>query len=266
MSSPSPQTPDDQVVTIDTNNFNSVLKEFNEEGHIINPNTRFQICCGICNEKDLAILNDKFDRRTRETHESYSVLPFCQHAFGHTCLWNWVMVERRRKKPTCPTCRASIFPKGDWSLDLFGDGSVEEQPQDIINIRDSIRNASLLEDDSESDSDLEFNIRVEHPAGTVILPLSEPRPVLLQSMMRSVAAAIDQEVAVPTGLPITDEDLRMMTDAIGRFRTIRSWRFAVGDDIHTEMTDEVREAWRASYREAQTAVIRGNFNTHRNIM
>ncbi|XXH05600.1 hypothetical protein Hte_012032 [Hypoxylon texense] len=261
--SPSPKSPNEgQVFTIDTNNFDVVLKEFDEEGYIIDDDTRLQIPCAICNEKDLAILNGKFDRRTRATHESYTVLPNCKHAFGYTCLWDWIMEEINRKDPTCPTCRAAIFPYARWRLPLFGESSIEEQPQDIVGIRDSIRNAPTAPDEPDSpasESDNARNIfqatheaihRILEPNNTpnsyqtpneMLYQILEPRPALLQCLIRFVANAIDQETALPTGCPIAEEDLSMIEDAISRFRIVRDGRPSVVSGIRT--IEVWREAW-----------------------
>ncbi|KAI6088162.1 hypothetical protein F4821DRAFT_258332 [Hypoxylon rubiginosum] len=148
MSSPSPRSPNGDSTTLTSNHFKHILEAFDEEGHLINPETRFHITCPICDEKDLAILNSGFYKRSRTTHESYAVLPRCQHAFGHTCLSNWIMrnINTNGQPPLCPSCRTPIFPswKQATALEIYGDGNIEEQHMDIVNIRNSIKDIAEL--------------------------------------------------------------------------------------------------------------------------
>ncbi|KAI1137131.1 hypothetical protein F5Y05DRAFT_414294 [Hypoxylon sp. FL0543] len=133
---------DEQVTTVSTNNFRNVLENFDEDGHIKDQRTRFDITCSICYEKNLALLNPVFDKRSRKTHESYAVLPMCGHAFGYTCLLRWLKLNF---SPSCPICRKQVFRnniKNNGALSIFGDSGVDEQHEEIVDIRQS-----LVEDD-----------------------------------------------------------------------------------------------------------------------
>ncbi|KAI0882141.1 uncharacterized protein GGS22DRAFT_191311 [Annulohypoxylon maeteangense] len=128
--------------TIATNNFHRVLTYFDNDGLILHRNSRFQIDCGICQEKHIALLNPNFDTRSRENHESYTVLPHCAHAFGYTCLHSWI-VYNGDNDATCPSCREPIFMAGDDRvLPIYGDSGILEQHLEIREIRESIRKAA----------------------------------------------------------------------------------------------------------------------------
>ncbi|KAI1363785.1 hypothetical protein F5Y08DRAFT_308443 [Xylaria arbuscula] len=71
---------------VETNNFQQVIKLFNDCGKLKNKNTRLAIECQICVCKNLAIINHHIDKPNNEEHERYVVLPRCGHAFGSSCL------------------------------------------------------------------------------------------------------------------------------------------------------------------------------------
>ncbi|KAI2604679.1 hypothetical protein GGR54DRAFT_652971 [Hypoxylon sp. NC1633] len=130
--------------TIETNNIHQVLEQFDEDGHIINQDTSFQIRCEICKERNLAILNSKVDKRSVDTHEYYAVLPGCGHIFGYTCVYTWIL---RAGEPTCPYCRTTVFPHSPAAtmLDIFGGAGAEEQHKEILRIRDILNQHKLDE-------------------------------------------------------------------------------------------------------------------------
>ncbi|KAI1205394.1 uncharacterized protein F4807DRAFT_471073 [Annulohypoxylon truncatum] len=131
------------IDTVDTSNFIEVLRYFDEDGNIANPNTRFDIQCGICREKNLALLNPAFDKRSRETHETYAVLPNCGHAFGYVCLSSWIFSN---SVPTCPTCRKRIFNRDQPRvLSMFGDSGIEEQHLEVLDIKGILHTANSSE-------------------------------------------------------------------------------------------------------------------------
>lgn len=234
MSCPSLQPPNEDTITLTSNNFQRILDEFDEQGHIINSETRFQITCPICDEKELAILNGKFDKKSRASHESYAVLPHCQHAFGHTCVFSWIMSNiNDGETPLCPSCRAPIFHAEDQAtaLEIFGDGDINEQHQDIINIRDSIKKGAeiLFEDpvdhaDSDSDSDwdgLELNADV---LGRLF---DAPQLVM---WLREARRLINEEIAEPQGIDLHDE-LERLENAMNRYRILKDYPPPVNGEL-----------------------------------
>ncbi|KAI1399206.1 hypothetical protein F4819DRAFT_428299 [Hypoxylon fuscum] len=150
------QTPNSnqQVTTVETNNFNRVLEHFDEGGQIISPDsTRFDIDCPICLERKLFLLNTNFDQGSPETHESYTVLPKCGHAFGYHCLSSWLGSDN----DTCPTCRTKVsftfLSQRERELlfeppfvpPLYGDMSDNTQQHDVIIIRGDLSNNPFLD-------------------------------------------------------------------------------------------------------------------------
>ncbi|KAI1378702.1 hypothetical protein F4677DRAFT_411717 [Hypoxylon crocopeplum] len=136
------------VTTVESNNFRHVLEYFNEQGHLTNPDTtRLSIPCGICGEKDLALLNGKFNKRSRETHESFAVLPICGHAFGYNCLFEWLLKDINKRNPICPFCRAQAFPsvREPLNLPIFGDAGIDEQHEQVVEIRESLYDHNAME-------------------------------------------------------------------------------------------------------------------------
>ncbi|KAI0149925.1 hypothetical protein F4776DRAFT_603854 [Hypoxylon sp. NC0597] len=142
-----PQTweSDPDVVTVSTNSFFQVLEHFDDHGMLINPKTRFDIQCIICLQKNLAIVNPDFDKRSRRTHECYTVLPRCGHAFGYTCIYNWLKKDMNMFNPKCPICRRIVFHKGRQPeiFSVFGDSGANEQFLEILDIRKAIEVAQL---------------------------------------------------------------------------------------------------------------------------
>ncbi|KAI2472514.1 hypothetical protein F4781DRAFT_382902 [Annulohypoxylon bovei var. microspora] len=129
MAQTSQQTPtfNEQAITVDTINF---------------------LQCSICCDKNLALLNPRFDKRSRTTHESYAVLPNCGHAFGYVCLHNWVVSN---ENPTCPVCRKDVFAGHQRRvLDVFGDSGVAEQHLEIQDIRKSLRDCIQMAEAEEA--------------------------------------------------------------------------------------------------------------------
>ncbi|RYP45161.1 hypothetical protein DL769_011479 [Monosporascus sp. CRB-8-3] len=96
---------------IETNNFRHVLEFFNEEGNLKDNNTRVEIRCGICLEKNLSIMNSSTDTHSSEQHEPYTVLPRCGHGFGYRCVTKWLSTSgfRGGGHMRCPTCRERVF-------------------------------------------------------------------------------------------------------------------------------------------------------------
>ncbi|KAI8952139.1 hypothetical protein F4801DRAFT_577774 [Xylaria longipes] len=127
---------------IDTNNFRQVLLHFDENGDLADPNTRIAILCNICQEKHLAIGNARLDKVATESHENYSVVPSCGHAFGVKCLSHWIRVHYFRlndRQPPCPSCHGSLLCAQGHRSRTFGLGSTSgdpaEQRKDIQAIR-----------------------------------------------------------------------------------------------------------------------------------
>ncbi|KAI0178836.1 hypothetical protein GGR52DRAFT_588661 [Hypoxylon sp. FL1284] len=195
-----PQASDNQIVTVETNNFNQVLKEFDDDGHIINPNTRFRISCAICNQRDLAIVNDKLDKLSYEAHEPYTVLPRCKHAFGYACLLSWIVGNgRNTRRISCPICRALVFD-GDQSVpNKYGAEGVEEQHGEIVNIRSGTSNAVNPGNITNGNAG----------NGTALTPyLPELRGILIRM------SQLEEDIPVP-------RDLRELDDHARRFGLLR---------------------------------------------
>ncbi|KAI0849617.1 hypothetical protein F5Y00DRAFT_261402 [Daldinia vernicosa] len=136
------QTPgSEQPITVDTQYFHEVLTHFNEEGHLINRNTRFNIKCSICQDAHLSLVNHDFDKKSRATHEPFAVLPRCGHAFGYECISQWLMRDINIGNPRCPTCRTDVFSSRMQPevLHVFGTCEPEEQHLEIVAIRESLR-------------------------------------------------------------------------------------------------------------------------------
>lgn len=139
------------IKIVETANFSEVVKHFDENGKIIDENTRFKIECSICRDKILALTNPKFDQRSESTHETYAVLHQCGHAFGYRCLRGWMNSQHT---PTCPICRQRIFVEAeegasyvDWILMVFGFVDIEEQLRDILAIREILNTGRPHADD-----------------------------------------------------------------------------------------------------------------------
>ncbi|KAI1375651.1 hypothetical protein F4677DRAFT_421962 [Hypoxylon crocopeplum] len=155
---PANNTPMDSMVVVDTNNFRQVLEEFDENGHLINPGTRFKIPCVICQEQNLAFLNSKFDKLSRDTYEDFAVLPICGHAFCFQCISHWLVTEEIRLRqegrpviPTCPSCRTEIYfdENKPLFLSILCTENVEKQAEDIVKIRNLIFDRDILDMDEE---------------------------------------------------------------------------------------------------------------------
>ncbi|CAJ2501064.1 Uu.00g039170.m01.CDS01 [Anthostomella pinea] len=130
-------------VTVDTCNFPQILEHFDDHTRLINPGTtRLAIPCYICQHKDLAILNSRFDTYSRATHELYAVLPRCGHLFGAVCIYDWLIRGTDPRNPTCPVCRASIFCGGNHiaALEIYGPTVADEQTEEIAQIRHALVN------------------------------------------------------------------------------------------------------------------------------
>ncbi|OTA99409.1 hypothetical protein M426DRAFT_16487 [Hypoxylon sp. CI-4A] len=140
----------ESVPVIDSNNFRQVLQYFDRNGECINSNIRFRIPCAICNTKDISLVNSKFDKISRETHEPYAVLPRCGHAFGYTCLYTWLSNSINLEMPKCPSCRQDAFYETNepLTLDIYGVASDEEQSAEIYDIRQSLETPVVEEDPS----------------------------------------------------------------------------------------------------------------------
>ncbi|OTA82933.1 hypothetical protein M434DRAFT_16857 [Hypoxylon sp. CO27-5] len=136
---------DPEVVTVSTNNFFKVLEYFDDQGTLIYPKTRFDIQCNICLQKNLAIVNPDFDKRSRLTHECYAVLPRCGHAFGYKCIYDWLKQGMGIFNPKCPICRRIVFHRGQQPeiFKVFGDSGADELFLEILDMRKEIEVAQL---------------------------------------------------------------------------------------------------------------------------
>ncbi|KAI5864743.1 hypothetical protein GGS23DRAFT_619381 [Durotheca rogersii] len=132
--------------TVETTNFHQVLEHFDESGNIIDQTrTRLSIQCPICTTKNLSLVNGYYDSKSRDTHEAYTVLPGCGHAFGYVCLYNWLKEHINVRNPTCPTCREPVFTSRDRPLifPIYGDTSLGEQHKEVVDIRASLREGNV---------------------------------------------------------------------------------------------------------------------------
>ncbi|KAI1091664.1 hypothetical protein F5B19DRAFT_256510 [Rostrohypoxylon terebratum] len=127
------------IKIVDSLYFSEVLRHFDENGNVIDENTSFQIQCIICHDKKLAITNPKLDQKSEETHESYVVLHLCGHAFGSSCLVQWVYESYNL---TCPVCRQPIFngriPQDTFQLLVFRGRNAESQKCEIHALKDMV--------------------------------------------------------------------------------------------------------------------------------
>ncbi|TRX90376.1 hypothetical protein FHL15_008741 [Xylaria flabelliformis] len=123
--------------TVETNNFHQVLKYFDEAGKLKRKDTRLEIGCQICLVKNLALVNLERENPTPDTHEQYTILPFCGHAFGHQCLDHWI--DSQSDWPRCPTCRELIYYKEDHIVTFDIQGTLQitatSQAEEIQEIR-----------------------------------------------------------------------------------------------------------------------------------
>ncbi|KAI1392785.1 uncharacterized protein F4822DRAFT_441601 [Hypoxylon trugodes] len=105
------------VTVVDTHYLHDVFEHFDERGRIIDDKVRFSILCRLCGERNLAITNSKFDKKSPKTHEPWGVLPNCGHGFGLECLYALINTGVEVKKlPGCPTCHTPIFAFGRMNL------------------------------------------------------------------------------------------------------------------------------------------------------
>ncbi|KAI2601956.1 hypothetical protein GGR54DRAFT_560071 [Hypoxylon sp. NC1633] len=206
------------ALTIETNNFHQVLEHFDQDGHIINLDTRFDIQCQVCLTRNLSVLNSKFDKRSRDTHETYCVFPRCGHAFGYTCIYKWIT---RFLRPQCPVCRMDIFspPTDRGLLDLFGDGGIEEQHKEILSIREIFKQRIIqeqkeLDTHSEAETEEEPEARREAETEEEMEARREartiPRPATLMEAYTDMPPSTQTEVDFDS-----DENVRHRLQIIG---------------------------------------------------
>ncbi|CAJ2513283.1 Uu.00g014020.m01.CDS01 [Anthostomella pinea] len=139
------QRPRTTVVTVETNNFNAILEHFDEDGHLLNPPpVHLSIECQICYDKNLALVNPRFDTNSRDTHEVYAVLPRCGHAFGYSCLFHWFNMNRNGRNPGCPSCRAPVFCAANHAtmLTIYGAANPQDQAREIVDIGNTLQDPS----------------------------------------------------------------------------------------------------------------------------
>ncbi|KAI0455276.1 hypothetical protein F5B21DRAFT_523982 [Xylaria acuta] len=135
-------------IIVDTNNFYKVLSYFNNAGELLESNARLQIDCQICMVKRLAIANIEIDIPNTDSHETYTVLPMCGHAFGTQCLQQWIRTNNDGyliiRPASCPTCRAPISCEKGHASPISEFGSTGSKPRrqanDVRVIRSKLSN------------------------------------------------------------------------------------------------------------------------------
>ncbi|KAI1742462.1 hypothetical protein F4680DRAFT_463913 [Xylaria scruposa] len=142
--------PKSASIIVETNNFHQVLEHFDKAGKLKRKNTRIVIGCQICLVKNLALVNLERENHTPDTHEQYTVLPFCGHAFGHQCLDYWIE-NQSGWPPRCPTCRQLVYCEEDHivTFDIQGAPQITttSQAEDIKMIRAMLHDPSCQECD-----------------------------------------------------------------------------------------------------------------------
>ncbi|KAK6949443.1 hypothetical protein Daesc_009523 [Daldinia eschscholtzii] len=131
----------DEITTVETHYFPEVLEHFDDHGHLIDPNTKFNIGCYICHVANLGLVNHASEQRSSLTHEPFAVLPRCGHAFGYQCIMGWLLLDINKKNPKCPACRKEVYSNKN-SPEVFlivGVSPPEEQHMEINAIRKSLR-------------------------------------------------------------------------------------------------------------------------------
>ncbi|KAI3324220.1 hypothetical protein HD806DRAFT_534536 [Xylariaceae sp. AK1471] len=130
------------VDIVETNNFRKVLENYDSCGLMIHGmTTRMEIECQICMCMNLALVNRVFDDPVPATHEEYTVLPRCGHAFGHSCLNHWIRTQQGI--PKCPSCRTPVYCERRHVLPLKAYGDTRRNVADEINeIRAAIEKSS----------------------------------------------------------------------------------------------------------------------------
>ncbi|KAI1081936.1 hypothetical protein F5B20DRAFT_578712 [Whalleya microplaca] len=198
-----------QQVTVETNNFHRVLEYFDDNGNIINPTkTRFELSCQICGDKSLALVNDHLDRRSRETHECYTVLPLCGHGFGYRCLYSW-LITNLYGDPTCPTCRLPVFLPGaikSSMLEIFGDGGIQEQNEEIVEIRKIVLEGKQKADSEEQRSEYSVDLDFDD-VDDDLQPLLPAQLALLETIRDSIneiRVELRREGAEPSAAQLLD--------------------------------------------------------------
>ncbi|KAI0428693.1 hypothetical protein F5Y09DRAFT_357493 [Xylaria sp. FL1042] len=148
-------------ILVETNNFHQVLQHFNESCEIANIKTRFTIECQICKCKNLALTNPEFDMLAEDTHENYIVLPYCGHAFGSSCLQQWIQYQKAHTRvvATCPSCRSQIHCKNKHQLKtpIFGP-KADKAPntsEDVAKIRATLGSCTQCLDQERSQAENE---------------------------------------------------------------------------------------------------------------
>ncbi|CAJ2500488.1 Uu.00g033410.m01.CDS01 [Anthostomella pinea] len=236
--------------TIETNNFHEVLKHFDAEGRIIDHETRFAVQCAICIERNLSLLNDRFDTKSRATHEPYTVLP-CGHAFGYECVSNWAL---HREMPTCPLCRKAIYARAGQrsTFKIFGAGTSEEQHEEVVEVRrflDRVGQADEVAEPEEamfSADGLEglfANARANGPFPRVVARPGGFREGRARRRATLLEAAQPEAVDGTNPVPLEGLSLEDPSDAETVVRLAREARASSAASIAMEQT-------RAAYRRA----------------
>ncbi|KAI1827150.1 hypothetical protein F4861DRAFT_536336 [Xylaria intraflava] len=109
--------PQAATVTVQTNNFRQVLKHFDNDGNL-KDGVQLSIECAICKVNNLSVVSTSVDKSLDEdTHEAYTVLRQCGHAFGYECAASWFNAPSR---PTqCPYCRTAFSSGREKNLPLM---------------------------------------------------------------------------------------------------------------------------------------------------
>ncbi|KAI8951912.1 hypothetical protein F4801DRAFT_578013 [Xylaria longipes] len=138
----------ESIITVQTANFHRVLDHFNSDGNLIDDKrTRLSIPCSICLLNDLSLINPHLEESADITHEHYTVLMRCGHAFGYKCLTKWFIVQRLNEL-RCPLCRAPAFceQRHITPLEVYGGTTdMEVQCQQIKEIRRNLNNPTCEE-------------------------------------------------------------------------------------------------------------------------
>ena len=210
---------------VESNNFNALRRDvFDLWGYLKDPETQIKIQCGICYDRDLAVVGDPAagkdgqQENSDDTHERYVVLPACGHAFGARCigewLWSVVLENNPPEGPSCPSCRKPAFCL-EHHVQYFPtyDGRVRPYNMDMWYMLDSLINecalctVGLLDENCEPPTRAS---RLSDPHAIVIpaaLPDSPAAAERRRQHWRSQRPVIREQWAREMGQRITD--LRM---------------------------------------------------------
>ncbi|KAI3338278.1 hypothetical protein F4824DRAFT_91585 [Ustulina deusta] len=128
---------------IDTPNFYKVLEHFDDNGNLIDGNSRISIACSICLVKNLGLFGRQFDESPHAAYEHYAVLVRCGHAFGYRCLVHWFLIVCKCNELKCPICRAPVLcERKHWEpLEILGGSTADRKIQcdNIKRIREVLK-------------------------------------------------------------------------------------------------------------------------------